>query len=125
MEEYLPVSRPNRSPDDMISVIIPKQIRHPMGIAMNKVINTIETSVELDTAAIIAPGLFGSAIIDGKITLLPDMYRLFEIVAPEWYKPDPPLPLPRGEAARKRRVLLAEDTPFFRMIEGEYLSSAV
>jgi len=68
-----------------------------------------------------APGLFGSAVLDGKITLLPDMYQLFELAAPEWYKTEK---TGRKDARRKHRVLLAEDTPFFRMIESEYLLSA-
>jgi len=121
LEDYLPITRPQRSPDDTIGVIIPKQIRQPMGIVFDKVINTIQTVVELDTQTIMAPGLFGSAVLDGKITLLPDMYQLFELAAPEWYKTEK---TGRKDARRKHRVLLAEDTPFFRMIESEYLLSA-
>jgi len=121
LEDYLPITRPERSPDDTIGVIIPKQIRHPMGIVFDKVINTIQTVVELDTQTIMAPGLFGSAVLDGKITLLPDMYQLFELAAPEWYKTEK---TGKKDARRKHRVLLAEDTPFFRMIESEYLLSA-
>jgi two-component system chemotaxis sensor kinase CheA len=121
LEDYLPITRPQRCPDDTIGVIIPKQIRQPIGIVMDKVINTIQTAVELDTQTIMAPGLFGSAVLDGKITLLPDMYQLFELAAPEWYTTEK---TGKKDARRKRRVLLAEDTPFFRMIESDYLISA-
>lgn len=121
LEDYLPITRPERLPDDTIGVIIPKQIRQPMGIVIDKVINTVQAAVELDTQTIMAPGLFGSAVLDGKITLLPDMYQLFELAAPEWYKTEK---TGKTDTRRKRRVLLAEDTPFFRMIESDYLISA-
>jgi len=122
LEDYLPITGPERTPSDTIGVIVPKQIKYPMGIVFHQVINTIQTSVELDTGTIMAPGLFGSAVLDGKITLLPDMYRMFEMAAPEWYttakKRD------KDGVKRKYRILLTDDTPFFRMIESEYLTSA-
>ncbi len=122
LEDYLPVSRPERSPEDTIGIIVPKQLKHPMGIVFHQVINTVETVVELDTQTIMGPGLFGTAVINERITLLPDMYRLFELAAPEWYQTEPVVN--RQDPARKYRVLLADDTPFFRMVETEYLQSA-
>ncbi len=122
LEDHLPVTRPERSPDGAVGVIVPKQVAHPIGIVFGQVINTVDAAVALDTTTIMAPGLFGSAVLDGRITLLPDMYALFEMAAPEWYAARRP---PEGGAGgRKRRVLLAEDTPFFRMVEKDYLTSA-
>ncbi len=121
LEDYLPVSRPERSPDDTVCVIVPKQTKHPLGIVMNRVINTVNTAVELDTTTVISPGLFGSAVLENRITLLPDMYRLFEMAAPEWYEIKKSAGICQ---ARKCRILLAEDTPFFRMVEKDYLTSA-
>ncbi len=121
LEDYLPVSRPDRSPEDTVCVIVPKQTKHPLGIVMNQVINTVSTTVELDTATIMAPGLFGSAVLENRITLLPDMYRLFEMAAPEWHG----VKKASGSCEqRKCRILLAEDTSFFRMVEKDYLTSA-
>jgi len=122
LEDYLPISRPERESTDKIGVIIPKQIKYPMGIVINRVIDTVSTKVELDTTTMMAPGLFGSAVIEGKITLIIDMYRLFEMAAPEWYETEKAdVKKTRKE---KKRVLLVEDTPFFRMVETEYLESA-
>ncbi len=121
LEDYLPISRPERSPDDTLGLIVPKQMKHPMGIVFNAVINTVEAEVTLDTASIMAPGLFGSTVLDDRITLLPDMYALFEMAAPEWYATKP---VKTADSRRKPRVLLADDTPFFRMVEKEYLTSA-
>ncbi len=121
LEDYLPVSRPERSSEDIIGIIVPKQTKHPLGIVMNRVINTLNATVDLDTTTIMSPGLFGSAVLDGKITLFPDMYRIFEMAAPEWYKTEKKI---RTDSDQKYRVLLADDTPFFRMVESEYLTSA-
>ncbi len=119
LEDHLPVQRPERT-GDTIGLIVPKQT-HPLGIVMSRVINTINAVVDLDTSTIMAPGLFGSAVLDGRITLLPDMYRIFEMAAPEWYDP-------KGAgstcAMGRCRILLADDTPFFRMVEKDYLTSA-
>ena len=121
LEDYLPVMRPERSVDEMIGVIVPKLVKHPMGIVINRVIGTVNAHVALDTKTVVSPGLFGTAVLDGKITLLPDMYGLLEMAAPEWYeKKERDLREPK----RKPRVLLAEDTPFFRMVEMDYLKSA-
>jgi two-component system chemotaxis sensor kinase CheA len=120
LENYLPVTPPQRSSEDTIGIIIPKQTKHPLGIVIHTVINTVSTAIELDTETIMGPGLFGSAVLDGRITLIPDIYRLFELAAPEWYAAKSY----KREQGRKYRVLLAEDTPFFRMVETEYLTSA-
>ncbi len=121
LEDYLPVTRPERSSDDMIGVIVPKQLQNPMGIVIHRVINTVNTAVELDTKTISSPGLFGSSVINDRITLIPDMYKLFELVAPEWY-------VGKNQDVKKKKsrpkILLVEDTPFFRMVESEYLTSA-
>ncbi len=121
LEDYLPVQRPERSPDDTVCIIVPKQTAYPLGIVMNRVINTVAAAVELDTATITAPGLFGTAVLDKRITLIPDMYRLFELAAPEWYNTEK---AGGTRSGRKFRILLAEDTPFFRMVESKYLKSA-
>lgn len=120
MEDFLPITKPERLESETISVIVPKQIKQPLGIVFNKVINTMRASVDLDTHTIIGPGLFGSFVLDGKITLLPDMYRLFELAAPEWFASTNDS---KTEHKRPLKVLLAEDTPFFRMVESEYLTS--
>ncbi|MBF0224395.1 MAG: chemotaxis protein CheW [Desulfobacterales bacterium] len=118
-EDYLPITRPERNKSDTIGVIVPKHMKYPIGIVINKVIGTMNTAIDLDVETIMAPGLFGSAVLDGKITLLPDIYRLFEMAAPEWYQSKT-----EGTDKKKKKILLVDDTPFFRMVEREYLESA-
>lgn len=121
LEDHLPISRPQRAPQDRIGVIVPRQMQYPIGLVFNQVITTVKSAVELDTESIQGPGLFGSTVLENRITLLPDLYRLFELAAPEWYAMRTAEP---ESSEGKCRVLLVDDTPFFRMVEGEYLRSA-
>ncbi|MBF0101018.1 MAG: response regulator, partial [Desulfobacterales bacterium] len=107
--------------DDYLGIIIPKYIKHPMGIVIHKVLGTITTEIELDTKTLMAPGIFGTAIIDNKINILPDMYRLFEMAAPELYGKEND---PSTQLQKKKRILIVDDTAFFRLIESEYVQSA-
>jgi len=120
LEDHLPVNRPLRDNTDKIGIIIPKLIKYPMGIVIDNVLDTVDAKVDLDTSTMMAPGLFGSAVIEEKITLLIDMYRLFEMAAPEWYGSVKPKVAKR----ERKNILLVEDTAFFRMVETEYLESA-
>lgn len=118
LEDHLPVTRPSRRDDENIGIIVPKHMRHPMGIVINRPIDTVNAAVKLDTETIVSPGIFGTAVVSGKVTIFPDMYKLFEMAAPEWFGAE------QKKENRKKRILLVEDTPFFRMVESEYLESA-
>ena len=122
LEDYLPVDRPDRSQMDTIGVIVPKHIKYPMGIVMNEVINTETLIVKLDTSTLSSPCLFGTASIHGKITLFPDMYKLFQMATPDWIKQD--TNETNGNDVEPSKILLVEDTPFFTMIIRNFLVSA-
>ncbi len=121
LEDYLPVQAPHRDDSTEIGIIIPKIGGKPIGVVINRIIDTVETTVELDTKTIIAPGLFGSAIIKERITLMPDLYRLFEMAEPSWFGQEE---FKKEKLDRKPRILVVDDTPFFRMVERDYLESA-
>lgn len=120
LEDFLPVGRPDRPSDGSIGVIIPRNMKYPAGIVIDHVVNTVKSAVTLDTESVMAPGLFGSAVIDGRITLFPDIYHIIDMAAPEWHGETKC----KRERANNYKVLLADDTPFFRMVETEYLVSA-
>ncbi len=121
LEDYLPVNRPDNGSDQNLKVLIPRQMKYPVGIVFRDIIDTVRADIELDKKTIMAPGLFGSAVLNKKITLLIDMFKLFEIASPEWAKP---ARAPENENDRRRCILLVEDTPFFRMVETDYLKEA-
>lgn len=118
LQDHLPVAGPARDPHELY-VIIPKLVKHPMGIIAHDCHDVITTRVEVDRDNLKGTGVLGSAVIDGRMTVFLDIFGLFEAADPETY---------RQEAFRARsvagaRVLLAEDTSFFRAVEKKYLES--
>ena len=119
LEDYLPINR-SEVPQESASVIIPKQARIPVGILINQVIDTknIQLQLEQGSGSIQHDGILGSTLIDGKITLLLDLYYILEVGEPLSLEITAPV-----ETVEKKRLLLVEDTPFFLTVIKEYLKS--
>lgn len=118
LHDFVPVAYPAEDPPELY-VIIPKLVKHPMGIIAYECEDVITTRVEVDRHNVKGPGLLGSAVIDDDMTVFLDIFSLFEMAEPEIY---------RQEAARQRtiegsEVLLAEDTSFFRVVVKKYIES--
>ncbi|HOD54418.1 MAG TPA: response regulator, partial [Candidatus Cloacimonadota bacterium] len=73
---------------------------------------------EIDSESIIARGLIGSALIKNELVLFPDIYELIEMAEPEKMQQY------KVKDKKKQKILLVEDTPFFRSLEKNYLESA-
>jgi len=117
-ENYLPVSKAADTGGKMY-VIIPKHLKKPTGLLIQRIEDSMESAVQLDSESIKAKGLLGSAIIGGRLVLFINVYDLLELVAPEDYH-DQELRPQQGDG---RRVLVVEDTPFFARMERDYLES--
>jgi len=116
-EKYLPI-RKTKTTREQIYIIIPKLVKHPIGIITNEIIDVVDTTADIDTTNITGVGIQGSMIIDEKLTLVVDLYSLFEKAEPDIYK--------KGFVSNQlkgKKVLLAEDTSFFRTLETGYLES--
>ncbi len=116
LHEYLPVNAPEEEPPALY-VIVPKLVKHTMGIVATDFEDVIRAKVDVDQETLRGPGILGSAVIDGRMVIFLDIYGLFELAEPELFG---------GEAGTTellsgRRVLLAEDTPFFREVVRRYL----
>ncbi|MCK4305581.1 MAG: chemotaxis protein CheW [Candidatus Eisenbacteria sp.] len=119
LHDILPITPREEEPDHFY-IIVPKVVKHPMGIVATKVEDILHTDAEIDQINISGQGILGSAVLGGQLTVFLDIYGLFEAVAPEEYGIDRDSPI---EALRGLRVLIAEDTSFFRSVESEYLRS--
>ncbi len=58
-------------------------------------------------------------MIDGNLTVFLDIYGLFEAAEPDIYRADER----RAATVDKARILLAEDTSFFRAVEKKYIEA--
>jgi two-component system chemotaxis sensor kinase CheA len=97
-------------------LLLPKNLRRPLGILLSEIIDTETVPLDFDDAAYRADGLLGSALVRGQMTLFLDLYRLADLATEPDHKP-PSLPAPAG----RRRILLVEDTQFFRRLVKGYL----
>lgn len=120
-EQYLPLTkRTTTEPQGKFFVIIPKLVKHPMGILIEKMNDTVQTSINItQDSGITAKGIIGSAIINERIVIILNLYELFEIVDPERYKFEP-----KHKNASPIKILLVEDTPFFQKVEKDYLETS-
>ena len=119
LNKYLPINPPENEPDSYF-IIVPKMVRHPMGIMVTKVLDVLETVVDLDTEAVHEEGFLGTAIIDGHTTIMLDLYKLFEMVDPE----QKAAVVAADNLEKTARILVVEDTPFFMKLTTRYLESA-
>ncbi len=119
IHRYLPVQHPATEPATM-NVLIPKLYHRRVGLVTARVIDAIETEVNLDRQTIAGDGLFGSAVVNGKIVLLLNIHEL----ALAAYPIDDPASGQLSKISKQLRVLLAEDTPVYQAILTSYLEKA-
>ncbi|MFC1516446.1 chemotaxis protein CheW [Thermodesulfobacteriota bacterium] len=106
-------------------LILPRHIKRSVGILISELTDIEETTVELDVESYPEDGLLGTDIIRGSMTLFVDIYRLVEIIEPEWFA-ERRMGLfgtagPPPESAKK--ILLLEDISFLRHLVKGYLES--
>lgn len=118
LHDYMTVSHPGEDPEQLY-VIVPKLVKKPMGIIARKVVDAVQATVTLDEDTIKGVGIIGSAVLSEHLTLFLDIYSLFEAVDPDLFRSNATANL------KTKRVLLAEDTPFFRAVETQYLREIV
>ncbi len=119
LEKYLSIKPPEKEHETLF-VIVPRMSRHPMGIIATKVIDVLETSIELDTESMTDRGFLGTVIIAGRTMPMLDLFTLFEMVDPEQKEI---IDSVSGEV-HNARILIVEDTPFFMKLTRSYLESA-
>jgi two-component system chemotaxis sensor kinase CheA len=106
-------------------LILSRHIKQPVALLASRLIDTEETPIELNVESYMQDGVLGTAIIRDSMTLFIDIYRLVELIEPEWFAErrmgqfgtsgPPP-----GSA---KQILLLEDSPFFRYLVKGYLEA--
>ncbi len=97
--------------DGTLYLLIPNLVRSPYAIVATRVRDVVNTSLDVQTDTVKREGVLGSTIINRKMTLVLDIYGLFDEKRESG--------IITGE--RRHRILLAEDTPFFRTMIRTYL----
>jgi len=105
---------------ESLSLIVFSVEKNEVGFVVSKIIDIVESSVNLDTTSVQQDGVLGSTIIEGRITLVVDAYALIAKEHPEWFTRKSHA----GEDEQTREnptVLIVDDSPFIRAIERSYL----
>jgi len=77
-----------------------------MGLMVEEILDVVDTVLEMDSAGL-RPGFLGSCVVDGKVTDLLDTSYWLKQGQADWFEPS-------GLTGAKPRVLVAEDSEFFR-----------
>ena len=99
---------------DFIYAIIPK-IGRPVGIAAARIIDIMEVENKMDAGPTGQTVIIGSQLIDGHATSILDLCTLVEAADPGW------ISTVARSAIIKKRIILAEDSSFFRALISSYL----
>lgn len=93
-----------------------------MGLMVEEIVDILEEYVEVQISGS-SGGLLGSAIINGKATDVIDVGYYIQSVNRDWFKTHGDDPFEK-EGHGRRRVLLVDDSPFFRNMLTPLLSVA-
>ena len=99
-----------------------------MGIIVDEIIDIIEEKIDIQLGSS-QSGLIGSAIINGQATDVVDIAHFLNNINKNWFKDHDNTPFGEGIDAAdagktKKRVLLVDDSPFFRNMLTPLLSVA-
>ena len=110
----------NESDLPMMSFILPKFISQPMGILVTRIVDTESLALDLQHQPNQDEGILGSAIVRDRLTLFLEMHRLSEKL---FGFPERPPAVVSNANRRAKRLLLIDDTAFFREVVKRYLST--
>ncbi|MBF0110261.1 MAG: response regulator [Magnetococcales bacterium] len=108
---------PEEEGDADLCMVVPNIPNIQAGLIFSRIIDTRETHIDLDCRAIRADGLFGSAQIDDRVVLFPDVNTVLALAGIEM--PHVPAQVDRSGL----RALVVDDTPFLRALTSNYLQS--
>jgi two-component system chemotaxis sensor kinase CheA len=90
-----------------LNAIVFKAYGREAALLVSEIIDIVEVSTAIDAATHLQPGVMGSVVLDGKISLILDVHGFVDKLLPEYKNARPP------SLTGTRRVLVVEDSPFF------------
>ena len=114
LENYLPI-QPLPEQEEYNLLFFEEGLKK-VAILVSQIVDSLETDLELEEDIYQVDGILGNRIINGRTTVFIDIYKIIEMYDPEWFS--------RPEILEKKRILYAEDSPFYRQLVKNYLQSA-
>ena len=103
-----------------VYLIMPRFGSYNCGIVASEIFGLLDAVIDFEGSMIKKEGILGTSLIGDDLTIFPDIYYICEKTLGAESKG---LVFERGRLDRPKRVLVAEDTPFFRQLVKTYLSS--
>ena len=97
--------------------------RREVGLLVPELCDVQEIPLEVDTESFVEPGVMGSVVVDGRTVRLLDLFELAQKAHPEWFARSP-AESPAEAAPAQYRLLVVEDSKFFRTKVAEFLTQA-
>ena len=95
-----------------------------MGLMVDEIVDIVEEHIDVQLGSEGAFGLLGSAIINGQAMDVIDVGHFLSIAHPDWFGSRAPMALDPVKAGVAKRILLVDDSPFFRNMLAPMLNVA-
>ncbi len=116
LENYLPISP--LPEQDHYHLIIFHMNEKDIAFLVSRIDDSLDTSVEVEDEAFKQEGILGSAILKDRTTLFLDVFNIIQIYDPDFFV------VPKVATAHQARILVAEDSSFYRNLLSSYLEAA-
>ena len=118
LENYLTISP---LPDqDEYHLIIFHMNHQDVAFLVSKIEDSLDIAIDVVEATFKQDGILGSAIIKDKTTLFIDVYQIIQMFDPEFFEKG----VEGHSVQHSAKILLAEDSAFYRNLLSSYLISA-
>jgi two-component system chemotaxis sensor kinase CheA len=104
-----------RQEGETLVVVVFKVAGREVGLMLSEVVDIVETDAKVDDVTYKQTGIFGSGVINGRITLIIDLYGLVYYLMPHWLSEhrEQETVVQEKDDGRKPVILIAEDSKFF------------
>lgn len=109
---------------DFLHVAVFKLRNREIGLVVPQLIDIRQLPQALDTETFNEAGILGGCILDGQTTRLLDMWALCAAAFPNWFAHLPPPEARAASVGEQSRILLAEDSDFFRQQLTRFIEEA-
>lgn len=100
---------------DHLYVVVCRAAGRQFGLLIREVVDIRPFGARVDTSLFREPGVIGSAVIDGQVTRMLDLFELVAQARPDWLPQGASMAAaPPSDEQTQATVLLAEDSDFFR-----------
>lgn len=117
-----PDNRQPRIKTEQFRIIIFRIAGREVGLVVDEIIDIVQHAVEIDPVTHKQIGIFGSAVINDRITLIVDLHGLVRSQVPEWVEEYEQGYVVKEEI--KKTALIVEDSPFFMEQVKRYVTEA-